>query len=58
MHYVNPFAQSGQWYRGNTHIHSSVSDGVRSIAECCEGYRQQYIKKDHCQILTIGICGI
>ncbi|RLB31783.1 MAG: hypothetical protein DRG87_01500 [Deltaproteobacteria bacterium] len=40
MHYLNPFAQPGQWYRGNTHTHSSVSDGIRSIAECCEGYRQ------------------
>ncbi len=41
MHYVNPFTLPGQWYRGNTHTHSSVSDGVHSISECFEGYKQQ-----------------
>jgi len=41
MHYVNPFAQPGRWYRGNTHIHSSVSDGILSVSECFEGYKQQ-----------------
>ncbi len=41
MHYVNPFAKPGQWYRGNIHTHSSVSDGVRSVSECFEGYKQQ-----------------
>jgi len=41
MHYVNPFTQLGKWYRGNTHTHSTVSDGVRFVSECFEGYKQQ-----------------
>lgn len=41
MHYLNPFSQPGQWYRGNTHTHSSLSDGVYSVEELCRGYRQQ-----------------
>lgn len=41
MHYINPFKQHGQWYRGNTHTHSSVSDGELSIPELFKGYREE-----------------
>ena len=41
MKYNNPFTQPGHWYRGNTHSHSSASDGTRSVSECIEGYKQQ-----------------
>ena len=31
MFNANPFRQPGQWYRGNTHSHSTESDGQLSI---------------------------
>lgn len=40
MNYLNPFEQSGFWYKGNTHLHSSTSDGLLSISDCFEGYKQ------------------
>ena len=30
MHFANPFARPGQWFKGNLHIHSTVSDGERT----------------------------
>jgi len=27
MHRIDPFAGDGQWYKGNTHAHSTISDG-------------------------------
>lgn len=33
MAFVNPFKEPGQWYKGNTHSHSDVSDGRLSIEE-------------------------
>ena len=38
---INPFQQSGQWYRGNTHAHSTESDGKLSIAERFAAYREK-----------------
>ena len=38
---INPFQQSGQWYRGNTHTHSTESDGKLSIAERFAAYREK-----------------
>lgn len=40
MAYVNPFEQPGQWYRGNTHSHSTESDGRLSMGERFDAYRQ------------------
>ncbi|MBI2192284.1 MAG: CehA/McbA family metallohydrolase [Planctomycetes bacterium] len=38
---VNPFRTAGQWYRGNTHSHSTVSDGRLSIADRFSAYRDR-----------------
>ena len=58
MNYINPFAQSGRWYPGNTNAHSTVSDGVRSVDECFEGYkRQRYdflVLTDHSAISDVS----
>lgn len=58
MNYVNPFAQPGQWYRGNTHSHSTVSDGVRSVSECLDGYKQQkydfLVLTDHGEVSDVS----
>jgi hypothetical protein len=39
MPYVNPFAIPGQWYRGNTHSHSTESDGRLSVPDRFAAYR-------------------
>ena len=36
---VNPFKQPGRWYRGNTHSHSTESDGRMPIADRFAQYR-------------------
>lgn len=38
---INPFHQSGQWYRGNTHAHSTESDGKLSVADRFAAYRDE-----------------
>lgn len=38
---INPFQQPGQWYRGNTHTHSTESDGKLSIADRFAAYRER-----------------
>ncbi len=38
---VNPFRLSGQWYRGNTHSHSTESDGELPMKERFDAYRAQ-----------------
>ena len=40
MSNVNPFKQSGQWYRGNTHSHSTESDGRLPMADRFAAYRE------------------
>ena len=35
----NPFQQPGQWYRGNTHSHSTESDGQLSVGDRFAAYR-------------------
>ncbi|MCX7935458.1 MAG: hypothetical protein N3A66_09400, partial [Planctomycetota bacterium] len=35
------YCTSGNWYKGNTHIHSTVSDGGKSFRQIAELYRQQ-----------------
>lgn len=34
-----PFALPGQFYRGNLHMHSTLSDGLLSVEDACEKYR-------------------
>jgi hypothetical protein len=36
---VNPFTKPGRWFRGNTHSHSTVSDGRLSIPDRFAAYR-------------------
>lgn len=38
---INPFQQPGQWYRGNTHTHSTESDGKLSIVDRFAAYREK-----------------
>ncbi len=38
---INPFQQPGQWYRGNTHTHSTESDGKLPIADRFAAYREK-----------------
>lgn len=40
MFNTNPFEQPGQWYRGNTHSHSTESDGKLPVAERFAAYRE------------------
>ena len=39
MENLNPFKQPGQWYRGNTHSHSTESDGRIPMDERFAAYR-------------------
>ena len=38
---LSAFAQPGQFYRGNLHTHSTLSDGVLEPAEVCRRYRAE-----------------
>ena len=40
MFNANPFRQPGQWYRGNTHSHSTESDGQLSMSDRFAAYRE------------------
>lgn len=40
MFITNPFQRPGQWYRGNTHSHSTESDGKLPIADRFAAYRE------------------
>ena len=40
MYNANPFLQPGQWYRGNTHSHSTESDGQLPMSERFGAYRE------------------
>ncbi len=55
---LNPFKQPGQWYRGNTHAHSTVSDGMLTMAERFAAYRQQgyhfLVLTDHGQVSDVS----
>lgn len=39
MDFANPFAAPGEWYKGNLHTHTTVSDGLFTPAEAIERYR-------------------
>jgi len=57
--YLNPFEQPGQWYRGNTHTHSTVSDGRISVAERFENYRNEgydfLVLTDHGKVSDVSM---
>jgi hypothetical protein len=36
----NPFEVKGEWYKGNLHCHSTVSDGILSPVDVAEMYRK------------------
>ena len=36
--FTDPYKRSGTWYKGNTHIHSTISDGGLSVDELVELY--------------------
>jgi hypothetical protein len=35
----NPFSQKGNWYKGNLHSHTTLSDGSASAEEMASGYK-------------------
>lgn len=39
MYNSNPFQKEGQWYRGNTHSHSTESDGRLSVSDRFSAYQ-------------------
>jgi hypothetical protein len=39
MHFENPFAQQGHWYKGCLHVHSAASDGKLTPEEVGRWYR-------------------
>ena len=41
MHFSNPFAEPGSWFKGSLHIHSSASDGERTPDEVIAWYRER-----------------
>lgn len=41
MHSANPFTQAGQWFKGNLHTHSTVSDGQFTPEEVIDWYRSR-----------------
>ena len=58
MLYTNPFQQPGQWYRGNTHSHSTESDGQLSIRDRFTAYRDAgydfLVLTDHRKVNDVG----
>jgi hypothetical protein len=40
-HFANPFAQPGQWFKGNLHTHSTTSDGQLTPDEVADWYRSR-----------------
>jgi len=41
MDIVNPFEQTGKWFRANLHCHTTTSDGDCTVAERVDQYREQ-----------------
>lgn len=41
MKIVNPFESPGQWYKANLHTHTTISDGIVSVEERVQQYRQK-----------------
>jgi hypothetical protein len=38
--YINPFRQPGEWYKGNIHAHTTISDGTKSPEELVKLYKE------------------
>ena len=38
---INGFSDRGNWYRGNLHSHTTVSDGVLTPEESVKAFREQ-----------------
>jgi len=38
--YINPFSAPGNWYRGNVHTHTTISDGTKSPEELVKLYKK------------------
>lgn len=41
MHFSSPFAQAGQWFKGQLHVHSTASDGERTPEQVAGWYRRR-----------------
>jgi hypothetical protein len=41
MHFPSPFAQPGQWFKGQLHVHSTASDGQLTPDEVVGWYRKR-----------------
>ncbi len=39
-HFVNPFKAPGNWYKGNVHAHTTMSDGTRTPETLVDIYRE------------------
>jgi hypothetical protein len=41
MHFANPFALPGRWFKGNLHVHSTGSDGELTPDEVIDWYQER-----------------
>ncbi|MCX8081878.1 MAG: CehA/McbA family metallohydrolase [bacterium] len=41
MEIINPFEGKGNWYKGNLHTHTNISDGKYTAEEICELYSKK-----------------
>jgi predicted metal-dependent phosphoesterase TrpH len=57
---INPFKQPGRWLRGNTHSHSTMSDGRLPLEERFAQYReggyQFLVLTDHGKVSDVSAC--
>jgi hypothetical protein len=53
---ANPFILPGHWYRGNTHCHTTISDGRREPRDAAKWYREHgydfLVLTDHNKVAT------
>ena len=60
MSYANPFGLPGRFYRGNTHTHSTHSDGVLTLEDRFAAYRQRgydfVVMTDHHVVNAVDHC--
>jgi hypothetical protein len=54
----NPFSSTGNWYRGNTHSHTTTSDGKLPVAELTQDYQDRgydfLVITDHNVVADVG----
>lgn len=62
MPFCNPFKEPGQWYKGNTHTHSTVSDGRLSIEDRFAQFREAgygfLVLTDHGHVSDVSACTV